>query len=155
HRTSISTLSAWLQAHGVPAIAGVDTRRLTRHLRTQGTIDGQLLLDANEATEATEAGEGDTTWASASSAAAEERPVPPHAVDLSRVLDLVTSLRITYLGTGPHRILLVDTGTKENIVRCLQTSGATVIRVPWNHPWEAELDQVDGLVLTNGPGDPM
>lgn len=55
---------------------------------------------------------------------------------------------------GELNILVVDTGTKENIVRCLQDLGATVIRVPWKHPWEEYVNRVDGVMLTNGPGDP-
>src|SRR5499426_1573250 len=45
HPTSLRTLGAWLKSHGVPAMEGVDTRSLTRHLRKHGTIEGQLLLD--------------------------------------------------------------------------------------------------------------
>jgi carbamoyl-phosphate synthase small subunit len=75
HRTSTRTLRAWLQAQGVPAMSGVDTRGLTRHLRTEGTIDGQLLLDGDERG---------------------TRLVRPATVDMSRVLDLVPSPRVTY-----------------------------------------------------------
>jgi carbamoyl-phosphate synthase small subunit len=48
HHTSVRTLGEWLKSHGVPAMDGVDTRSLTRHLRRHGTIEGQLLLDASE-----------------------------------------------------------------------------------------------------------
>ena len=43
-----STRTLWLKDHGVPAMEGVDTRSLTRHLRRHGTIEGQLLFDASE-----------------------------------------------------------------------------------------------------------
>jgi carbamoylphosphate synthase large subunit len=114
-------------------MSGVDTRGLTRHLRTEGTIDGQLLLDGDERG---------------------TRLVRPATVDMSRVLDLVPSPRVTYFGNPRQRVLLIDTGTKESIVRHLVERGATVTRVPWNQPWDTHLDEADGLVLTNGPGDP-
>jgi carbamoyl-phosphate synthase small subunit len=139
HRTSTRTLGAWLRAHGIPAITGVDTRRLTRHLRAHGTIEGQLLLD-----------EGEVDLAQRRRLA----PIRPSIVDMSRVVDLVAPSEVEYYGSGKQRVLVIDTGTKENIVRCLLEGGASVIRVPWNRPWDAYLAKADGLVLTNGPGDP-
>jgi carbamoyl-phosphate synthase small subunit len=139
HRTSTRTLGAWLRAQGIPAIAGVDTRSLTRHLRTHGTIEGQLSLDEGEA---------------GASPARHGLLVGPAAVDMSHVVDLVAPLEVTYHGDGELRVLLVDTGSKENIVRCLEAGGATVVRVPWNRPWDTYLHEVDGLVLPNGPGSP-
>jgi carbamoyl-phosphate synthase small subunit len=56
-------------------------------------------------------------------------------------------------GSGP-RILVIDTGAKESIVRALLTRGAYVIRTPASAPWEPLLDEADGVLLTNGPGDP-
>jgi carbamoyl-phosphate synthase small subunit len=133
HHASARTLRSWLQAQGVPAMSGVDTRALTRHLRAHGTIDGQLLLDGRERG---------------------KRLVRPASVDMSRVVDLVAPSDVIRSGNGDVRVLVVDTGSKQNIVRCLQERGATVVRVPWNRPWEIYLRDVDGLVLTNGPGDP-
>jgi carbamoyl-phosphate synthase small subunit len=51
------------------------------------------------------------------------------------------------------RIMLVDCGVKNNIIRCLTGLGATVIRVPWDHDFTKE--NYDGLVVSNGPGDPQ
>jgi len=138
HHTSLRTLGAWLESHGVPAMEGVDTRSLTRHLRRHGTIEGQLLLDERERKNSLG---GDLL-------------VSPEAVEMADVIGVVAPKEVRHYPGGDLRILLVDTGAKENIVRCLQTLGATVIRVPWNDPWETYLDQVDGLMLTNGPGDP-
>src|SRR5262249_1740927 len=75
-------------------------------------------------------------------------------VDMSRVLELVSPTEVTHYRGGELQIIVVDTGTKENIIRCLQGLGASVIRIPWNHPWENYLKKADGLMLTNGPGDP-
>jgi carbamoyl-phosphate synthase small subunit len=138
HHTSTWTLGGWLKSHGVPAMEGVDTRSLTRHLRRHGTIEGQLLLDESE--EKNSCG-GDLL-------------ASPEAVEMAGVIGVVAPKEVVHYPGGELRILLVDTGAKENIVRCLQTLGTTVIRVPWNDPWETYLEKVDGLMLTNGPGDP-
>jgi carbamoyl-phosphate synthase small subunit len=133
HRTAARTLSAWLRAHGLPAMTGVDTRALTRYLRAHGTLEGELLFEPDEGG---------------------RRDGGPAAVDMAHVRDLVTLPGAACYGKGEVRVLLVDTGTKENIVRCLEARGAMVIRVPWNQPWDIHLDEVQALVLSNGPGDP-
>jgi carbamoyl-phosphate synthase small subunit len=55
-------------------------------------------------------------------------------------------------GSGGTRIVLVDCGAKENIVRSLLRPGITVIRVPWDYDFNTLI--YDGLMLSNGPGDP-
>jgi carbamoyl-phosphate synthase small subunit len=139
HHTSQRSLGAWLKSQGIPAIEGVDTRRLTRHLQKQGTITGQLIFEENEKVNFLPQG---------------DHLISSEEVDMSNVVELVAAKEVMHYPGGELKILVVDTGTKENIIRCLQTLGATVIRVPWNHPWEPYLNRVDGLVLTNGPGDP-
>src|SRR5262245_26831959 len=139
HRASMRTLGDWLRAQGIPAMRGVDTRSLTRHLRAHGTIGGQVLLERDD---------------ESNTAARPGRRPRPAAVDMSRVVDLVAPSRATWYGNGRPSILLVDTGAKESILRCLSERGATVVRVPWSHAWETYLHDVEGVVLTNGPGDP-
>ena len=133
HHESVRTLGEWLQADGVPAIEGVDTRTLTRRLREQGTTDGFLL------------GEG---------LSLDEAKKNADAVQMRQVVDLVTSREIVRHPGGDLRILVVDTGSKENIIRSLQARGASVIRSPFFADWERLVDEVDGVMLTNGPGDP-
>ena len=106
---------------------------------SEGTIEGQLLLDASEKQACLAAGDS---------------LISPETVEMANVLSFVAPKEVRHYPGGELRILLVDTGAKENIVPCLQTLGATVIRVPWNDPWESYLEKVDGLLLTNGPGDP-
>ena len=59
----------------------------------------------------------------------------------------------TYEG-GETRIMLIDCGAKDQIVRSLQSRGATILRVPWHLAFEKYLWEVDGIVIGNGPGDP-
>ncbi len=133
HHASVRTLGDWLQADGVPAIYGVDTRTLTRRLRDRGTTDGFLLTGG---------------------APIENAKKHAEAVSMREVVDLVASREIVRHPGGELRVLVVDTGLKENIIRSLQLRGATVIRAPFSSDWDRLVDEVDGVMLTNGPGDP-
>jgi carbamoyl-phosphate synthase small subunit len=121
------TLGEWLRAHGVPAISGVDTRTITRTLRSSGTMAG---------------------WLTASDA----RPSP--SVDMKNVARLVTEPGVRRYEGGRKKVLLVDTGAKESIVRSLQTRELSVVRAAFYERWEPLLDEVDAVMLPNGPGDP-
>jgi carbamoyl-phosphate synthase small subunit len=128
HHRAVRSLADWLMAEGVPGLAGVDTRAITRRLRAQGTMDGTL------------GPPGATTFA---------------GDDLREVVRLVAPTTIVrHEGRGP-RVLVIDTGGKDSIVTSLVERGASVVRAPCFAPWEELLGEVDGVVLTNGPGDPM
>jgi carbamoyl-phosphate synthase small subunit len=139
HHRSQRSLGAWLKSQAIPAIEGVDTRSLTQHLQEHGTMAGELLLGDDE--QVISSPENDST-------------ISPACIDMSRVVELVSANEVTHYPGGDLKILLVDTGAKESIIRHLQHLGSTIIRVPWNYRWETYLDHVDGLMLTNGPGDP-
>jgi len=131
HHRSVRTLGAWLDSQGVPALHSVDTRSLTRQLREHGSMPGAIQ-------------QGDVG------------DVQPHQTDTTIGLldEVVRNQIITYPG-GSLRILLIDTGAKQNIVRSLVGRGATVVRAPWNQNWESVVADVDGIMLSNGPGDPV
>ncbi len=133
HHAAVRSLGDWLRAANVPAISGVDTRALTQRLRGQGTAPGALLFSA------TADADGLAT-ADAEDPATLAQRVEPSTLTL-------------HSGSGP-RILVIDTGAKESIVRSLLTRGAEVLRAPASYAWEPLLDEVDGVLLTNGPGDP-
>jgi carbamoyl-phosphate synthase small subunit len=136
HRASVQSLGSWLKAEGVPALEGIDTRALTRHLREQGTMPGLLLADG------------------ADPIAARSRV---RGVDMRKVAELVAPKEVARVAgktAGAPRILVIDTGAKESILRSLEARGASVVRAPYHAPWESFLDEVDGVLLTNGPGDP-
>jgi carbamoyl-phosphate synthase small subunit len=134
-------LAALLRDEGIPAIAGIDTRALARHLRTHGSIPGLV----------TAPGETD----------------PAAAVDAARALprwedqdfvDLVSPEAQREFGDpaeGGPLIAIVDYGLKANIVRSLRRRGARVRVLPHTvAPGDALAADVDGLVLSPGPGDP-
>jgi carbamoyl-phosphate synthase small subunit len=126
HREALRSLGAWLRASGVPAITGVDTRALTKKLRERGVMLGSLAT--NEPGEFTD----------------------PNRENL---VAKVSPRMIRKYGRGPVRIIAVDCGMKENIVRSLVRPEVTLIRVPWNYDFSGEA--YDALFLSNGPGDPQ
>lgn len=128
HFSLVHTLGDWLKKQEIPGLCGVDTRTLTRYLREFGTKPGKLYSD--------------------------ESLPEPEDINIEKILDLVGQLPSTWYGTEETKILIIDTGEKENIVRYLGLRGVSVIRIPWNASWESYLDEVDGVFLPNGPGDP-
>lgn len=134
HHAAVRSLGDWLSASGVPAIEGVDTRRLVQTLRSHGTMQGALLADDRDP----QAGLVDAP-----------------GIAMRDAVGLVSPQSIVELpgGDGPT-ILLIDTGAKESIVRSLQVRGAKVIRAGASTSWEPYLSRVDGVLLGNGPGDP-
>ena len=137
------SLSAWMQDEGVPGIQGVDTRRLTEHLRSRGVLRGVLdvtdgarppeeeLLRALRA--APQYGEEDLV-----------REVAPRSPELLGK------------GSGPL-VAMLDCGIKTSILRALLSRGARVLRLPFDHEvperWHGR--KVAGLLVGNGPGDPV
>jgi carbamoyl-phosphate synthase small subunit len=127
----------------VPGIAGVDTRALTRRLRSSGTLRGALIqvpphraLDADIANEA-------VAKARATASLAQRPLVAETSVTTPRTV-----------GAGP-KIALLDTGVKENQVRSLVQRGAAVRVYPVETNMRTLLEwSPDGIVITNGPGDP-
>ncbi len=134
HHRAGRSLDAWLKEGGVPGMTGVDTRTLTQKLREFGTMKGWLFR-------------GDCTARQAKETAA--------SVDMRReVFELVAPEEVVRHPGGKLKILVVDTGAKDNIVRSLLSRQATVIRVPWHGPVLELAKEADGLLLGNGPGDP-
>lgn len=133
HHACVRSLGDWLRAEGVPAIEGVDTRALTQRLREHGTMEGWLLKDDGDLESAKKRAEG---------------------IDMRDVVSRVVPQEIMPYPGGSTRLLVIDTGIKQNIVRSLQKRGASVTLAPFAAPWENFLDEVDGVLLGNGPGDP-
>ena len=147
HWNALESLSDWLKEHNVPGICGIDTRALTKVLRERGTMLGKLVQHDSSEIEMFD-------------------PNKENLVDLvSCKVPMIYSGRNISKGNkdrlpsqfefapGDLRIMLVDCGVKNNIIRCLLGLGATVIRVPWDYDFTGK--DYDGLVISNGPGDPQ
>jgi carbamoyl-phosphate synthase small subunit len=127
-------LDAFLRRHGVPGIAGIDTRRLTRHIRDAGAMPGAF-------------GTADETTLKQ---AALDEP----GTDGQDLASVVSCTEPYSVGDGPRRVVAYDLGMKTTILRHL--SGlATVVVVPaWTTADEVLAREPDGVFLSNGPGDP-
>jgi len=126
HWNADQSLSEWLKEFEIPGIYGIDTRALTKHLREKGAMLGKIVFD-----------EQDIEW---------------HDPNLDNLVDEVSLKEPLSYGSGKHKILLIDCGVKNNIIRCLLKRDTTVKRVPWNH--DISTEDYDGLFISNGPGDP-
>ena len=157
---SAEPLSDYLKRNGVPGIAGIDTRKLTRLLREKGAQAGCLVAGAAA---------GDKLDAEAAIAAARDFPGLA-GMDLAKVVSAKASYHWTdgtwTLGTGhridatsaaPRRFNVVafDYGVKHNILRLLADRGCDVTVLPAQTPAKDVMALApDGLFLSNGPGDP-
>jgi carbamoyl-phosphate synthase small subunit len=132
-------LDTWLGERGLPVIEGVDTRRLARHIRSQGAMrailaEGQAPDDAARA-------------ALAASPRMEGLDLASRAT--------VGAERVVGAPTATRHVVAYDFGMKENIVRLFNEAGCRVTVVPAMTPATRVRELVpDGVFLSNGPGDP-
>ncbi len=152
------TLPQYLRDEGTVAIAGIDTRRLTRVLRTKGAQNGCILT----------LGEGESlTGTHRDEAIGLARSAPNMAgLDLAKVVSATETSAWTetewVLGQGYGRaaetrfhVVAYDFGVKRNILRMLASRGCRVTVVPAQTPAQKVLElKPDGIFLSNGPGDP-
>lgn len=136
---SEDSIDNFLKEHDIPGIQGIDTRALTKILREKGTMNGMITTDEN--------------------------------YNLDEVLPKIKEYRVTgvvkavsikekelhksELDTTLWKVALLDIGTKRNIIRCLTKRGCEVTVYPADTTAEEILaDKPDGIMLSNGPGDP-
>jgi carbamoyl-phosphate synthase small subunit len=156
------SLDAYLRKWNIPGVQGVDTRALTRHLRTRGAMKGCLTTDAISSADAVEravAGEGVVGM----DYVREVTATAPYEWDPDDTLSAAWSVTVGSEGERPerrlppvrHRIVAYDFGLKENILRRLRQNGFGVTVVPATTTAEEALARnPDGVFLSNGPGDP-
>lgn len=138
-------LSEFLNDAGRPAITEIDTRQLTRHVRTQGALSGCLATDMDEAEALAKAREfpGLLGMDLAAAVSCEK----PYAWSEAPWQSEAVPARF--------RVVVYDFGVKRNILRSLVMHGCSVEVVPAKTPTSEVLAmQPDGVVLSNGPGDP-
>ncbi len=127
HWNAVKSLGEWMKEQKIPGITGIDTRMLTRRLRDRGTMSGKIIIDENS---------------------------DPGFQDINK-LDLVGEVcvkePVEYSRNG-KRIVLVDCGTKNNVIQAFLGRNISVLRVPYDYEFQKE--KLDGIVLSNGPGDP-
>jgi carbamoyl-phosphate synthase small subunit len=152
-----SSLDQYLRHWKIPGLQGVDTRALTRHLRTRGAMKACLTtedLSADEAVRRAVEGQGVVGMDYVREVTAPH----PYQWDPKDELSLPWAMANSKTPTLPiirHRIVAYDYGIKENILRRLRQNGFGVTVVPATTTAEETLAQSpDGVFLSNGPGDP-
>jgi len=145
HAISTGTLADFLASQGIPGISGVDTRAITRRLRTRGVMMGVIAVDE-----------------SPESSLARLRDLPGYG-DVDYVQQVSTEATYEWdqglpgqepASDGP-KIVVSDYGLKYNILRMLRSRGCRVTAFPATSPAQDILAQKpDGVLLSPGPGDP-
>ena len=126
HLDSQQSLLQWLQYHRTPLITDVDTRELTKRLRRTGPAPGAIVIGRQPS-----------------------KFFDPNQLDL---VETATCQNIQTYGEGSKRIIAVDCGMKESILRQLLPFPIEIVRVPYDYDYANE--PFDGLFISNGPGDP-
>jgi carbamoyl-phosphate synthase small subunit len=136
HFAAVSSLSRWMEHHGIPGITGIDTRALTKKLREHGVMLGRIVPDGSEQREAG------------------SKIQDPNTLNL--VAEVSCGEPITYEPEGECHatIIAFDCGMKRNILRSFLKRGVRVHRVPWNYDLASSKLSYDGVFISNGPGDP-
>ena len=128
HFESLKTLDAWLKEENIPGIQGIDTRALTRKLRHRGVMLGRLQVSEDS-----------------------NLIFDPNAAN---ILPQVSVKSPEVYGEGKKHVVLIDCGAKENIIRSFLKRKIKVTVVPWDfNPLKEKLN-FDGVMISNGPGDP-
>lgn len=129
HVQSTMNLGSWLQSEDVPALEVKDTRRLTQHIRTHGTMLGKIVFDED---------------------------IPFYNPDLDNLVAQVSATEVQVQGEDEITIVLIDCGVKRNIMRSLLARGVRLITVPWDYNlFSPTCDfTFDGILVSNGPGNP-
>ena len=126
HWNATRPLSQWLDEQGVPALSGIDTRALTKRLREKGSMLGTLSTEGQD--------------------------IAFHDPNKENLVSSVSIPGPVVYSKGTKRVVVIDCGCKNSIIRNLLSRDVTVIRVPWNYDFHRE--QFDGVLISNGPGDP-
>ncbi len=129
HVQSTMNLGEWLRREGIPALEVKDTRRLTQHIRTYGTLLGKIVF---------------------------EQDIPFYDPNLENQVSRVSTKEVLVQGSGETTVVLIDCGAKRNIARSLLARGVRVITVPWDYDlFGPDCDfTFDAIFVSNGPGDP-
>lgn len=126
HWDSEKSLLGWLEEQRVPLIAGIDTRMLTKFLRKKGAALGAICIDRSP-----------------------KKFIDPNATHLVKKVSIPGK---QIYGGGRKKIIAIDCGMKENILRSLMQFDVQILRVPFDYDYSEE--EYDGLFISNGPGNP-
>jgi carbamoyl-phosphate synthase small subunit len=140
HWNLVMTLDEWLYKEKVPGISGIDTRALTKKLRDGGVMMAALVVSDSEID------------------VIKVKNQLAHAPNYNseQFMDVVSTKQELVYGSEDKSVVVIDTGTKNAILRNIRELGYKVIRLPWNTTFEKIISyRPNGVVISNGPGDPQ
>jgi len=127
HFQSKMTLSQWLKNEKIPALEIKDTRFLTQKLRDGGAQLAKIIFN---------------------------KDIDFDDPNLKNLASIVSIKKPVTEGVGKKTVVLIDCGVKRNIIRCLLNRRVKVITVPWDYDIFTLKEKFDGVLISNGPGDP-
>ena len=128
HWSAKKSLADWLKEENVPGIYGIDTRKLTKTLRENGAMLGKIVFEND-----------DIDF------------YDPNAVDIVKEITIKKPI-IYNEKPNQKKVVVIDCGIKNNIIRNLIKRNLTVVRVPYDYDFLMQF--FDGLIISNGPGNP-
>ncbi len=126
HWSAEKSLFEWLEENDIPALYDIDTRMLTKKLREKGTQLGKIIFN-NEKIKF-------------------EDPNKRNLVSEVSINEVVEYKK------GKKKVAVVDCGVKNNVIRAFLNREITAVRYPWDYDFTK--DKIDGVLISNGPGDP-
>ena len=140
HWNLLMTLDEWLYNEKIPGISGIDTRELTKKLRTGGVMMAALVVSDTEI---------DVEKIKAQLQSATH-------YDSEQFMDVVSTKQEQVFGQDEKSVVVIDTGAKNAILRNIREIGYNAILVPWNTTFDRIMSyNPAGVVLSSGPGDPQ
>ena len=140
HWNLAMTLDEWMHNEKIPGISGIDTRELTKKLRTGGVMMAALVVSDTEIDVEEIKKQLDSS--------------PNY--NSEKFMDIVSTKHEEVYGSNEKSVVVIDTGVKNAILRNLRNLGYKVIKLPWNTSIEKVLSyNPKGVVISNGPGDPQ
>lgn len=126
HWSAIKSLHQWLDENKTPGIFGVDTRMLTRKLREQGTMSGVISVNGKR--------------------------LDFYDPNKTNLVGEVSIKEPKLYSRGEKKVIVVDCGVKNNIIRAFLERNISVLRVPYDYDFNTI--EAHGVFISNGPGDP-
>lgn len=150
------TLTDWLEEHKLPAIAGIDTRALTQRLRDNGSARGAIAYNQSGEFNLEEIFASIEEWSGLNGLNLAFTSQRDEVIEWA---DSVWALGSGYQSKDssalPHKVVALDFGAKDNIMRGLTNAGCDVILLPGTSSFDEIMShRPDGVFLSNGPGDP-
>lgn len=137
HWSARNSLGGWLKNQDIPALSGIDTRMLAKTLRQSGTLLGKI------------------TFGPVRKSYFDFGPTKKYFLNKNFVSKVSLSKLKSYQPSHYKKtVILIDCGAKESLVISLLNRNCRVVRVPWNFNFKNADFSYDGVLISNGPGDP-